>query len=166
MNPFGTVPVLETGTGFITESLSICRYLDRHWGGTGLFGRTAEEALEIEQWERRAELLLLLPAIDHAHHSLPVFAAHIVQQPAVADYMAERAARSLEVFDGTLRAHRFLAGSRFSMADITAYLGVTTLAGLGALDLQRYEAAHRWSSELADRVSGLVLRSALARAGF
>src|SRR4051794_33212888 len=38
INPFGTVPVLETDLGeMISESLTICRYLDRQWD-TGLFG--------------------------------------------------------------------------------------------------------------------------------
>ena len=165
MNPFRTVPVLETGTAVITESLSICRYLDRLWGGTGLFGRSEAEELEVEQWERRAELMLLLPAVDYAHHTLPVFAAHVAQLADVARLAADRSAKVLEIFDAELRGRRFLGGNLFSMADITAYLGVSTLAGLGAVELSGRRAVHRWSSEIADRASGEVLRSALSSAG-
>jgi glutathione S-transferase len=166
MNPFRTVPVLETASGFITESLTICRYLDRQWGGTGLFGRTSQEELEIEQWERRSELMLLLPALDYAHHTLPMFTAHLVQQPQLARMAAERSLSLLQVFDGVLGDRRFIAGADFSIADITAYLGISTFAGLGAFGLAEHGAVRRWSSEIADRVSGRILRSALAEAGF
>src|SRR5262249_21630569 len=74
INRFGTVPVLETDSGeMISQSLTICRYLDRQWQ-TGLFGGTAEEQLQVELWERRAELLLYVPAIEYVHQMHPMFA--------------------------------------------------------------------------------------------
>jgi glutathione S-transferase len=166
MNPFGTVPVLDTGSGCISESLTICRYLDRLWGGTGLFGRSAGEELAIEQWERRAELMLFLPSVDYAHQTLPVFAKILPKQPQWAQLKAERSQRLLEVFERELWGRRFLAGDDFSMADITAYLGVSTFVGLGAFELPEESALRAWMGEISGRVSGRVLRSALERAGF
>jgi glutathione S-transferase len=163
LNPFGTVPVLETESAVLTESLTICRFLDRAWGVTGLFGGDFEQGVQIEQWERRAELLLLLPAVDYAHHVLPMFAATIDQQPARARHTADRAHRVLEVFEAQLHDRPFLAGTSFSMADITAFLGISTFVGLGAFGLPA--ALMRWKSKIDRRPCGLALRSALERAG-
>jgi hypothetical protein len=52
------------------------------------------------------------------------------------------------------------------MADITAYLGVSTFVGLGAFELPEESALRAWMGEISGRVSGRVLRSALERAGF
>ena len=103
MNPFRTVPVLETPSGFISESLTICRYLDRSWGRTGLFGHSEAEELAIEQWERRSEFMLFIPAVEYAHHVLPMFAQTVRQQPQQAETVAKRSRTFLDLFDAELR---------------------------------------------------------------
>src|SRR3982751_4048562 len=57
LNPLGQVPALELDSGeVITESLTICEYVDAVSGPPRLFGSTPEERARIGMWERRAEM--------------------------------------------------------------------------------------------------------------
>lgn len=158
LNPFGTVPVLETDTGEpISESLTICRYLDRIWD-SGLFGRTAHEKLQVELWERRADLQLYTPAVEYVHQVHPMFAGRIEQHPEWAKVLAGRAQRSAEVFGEQLNGHKFIASDSFSMADITGFLGLSAFAAFGAVDMARLPSLRRWSEEIGARPSMQRLR--------
>jgi len=165
MNPFRTVPVLETDSGFIGESLTICRYLDRHWGDTGLFGHSVGDQFEIEQWERRAELMLFVPSIEYAHHTLPMFARTILQQPDYAKLLAARARNVINIFEREMRNRPYVAGSDFSIADITAFIGITTFVALGACGLPEAGSLQSWKAAIDGRASGMLFRSTMARAG-
>src|SRR5204863_862593 len=78
VNPLGTVPALVTDSGLaITESLTICEYLDAVTPGQPLFGSDPEERARVAMWERRGELNLLNPAIEFGQHTHPTFAGHI-----------------------------------------------------------------------------------------
>src|SRR3954470_22863572 len=75
VSPLRTVPVLETDSGLsITESLTICQYLDSLAAGPKLFGEDNEERAVVAMWERRAELMLMNLAIEYGHHCQPMFA--------------------------------------------------------------------------------------------
>jgi glutathione S-transferase len=55
-NPLGEIPVLERSDGtFLSESISICEYLDATCGPTGVVGRTADERADVSMWVRRVE---------------------------------------------------------------------------------------------------------------
>ena len=54
MNPFNCVPFLELDDGtIITETISICRYLDEHFENPKLFGNDNKEKAIIDMWNRR-----------------------------------------------------------------------------------------------------------------
>ena len=164
MNPFGTVPVLATDAGeFISESLTICRYLDELWDRPGLFGRESRDRLQIEQWERRAELLLFVPGIEYVHHTHPMFATLLDQQPAYVALAADRSRRALQVFEDRLRDSRYLAGEIFSMADITAFLGVGSFTAFGGFDLPTTGPLRRWNDEVSARPSMRILERIAAQ---
>lgn len=159
INPFGTVPVLETDSGEpISESLTICRYLDGLWD-TGLFGRTAAERLQTEMWERRADLQLYSPAIEYVHQIHPTFAGSVEQHPEWAKVLAERAQRTAGIFSRQVEHHHFLAGDRFSMADITGFLGVSIFAAFNAIDMAQLTGLRRWSKEVGTRSTMQRLRA-------
>lgn len=162
INPFGTVPVLQTDAGeIISESLTICRFLDRGWR-SGLFGNTEAEQLHVELWERRAELLLYLPAIEYVHQMHPMFAGRIEQHPEWATVVAARARGALAPFDVQLEKTQFIAGDTFSIADITAFLGVSAFAAFGAIDVSQFPALGRWKEMVAARPSMKRLRTLTA----
>lgn len=126
MNPALTLPVLELDDGTaLAESVAICRYLEELHPEPNLFGRTALERAVIEMWNRRAELLLALPVMFSVRHGVPAFAA--LEPDQVADWSAlsrKKALDGMALFNSQLADHPFLAGPAFTIADITAFVGV------------------------------------------
>jgi glutathione S-transferase len=66
----GTMPLLELDDGTqLAESVAICRYVEELHPDPPLFGATPIERALIEMWNRRMELELMIPIIDHFVHS-------------------------------------------------------------------------------------------------
>ncbi len=130
VNPFQVIPALELDDGtVIGESIAICRYIEELHPQPNLFGATPLERAEVEMWQRRVEWHLLLPIAQVFRHSHPHMAQ--MEDPQVPDWAAAnrpRALRNMMIFDDVLKQRPFVAGERFTVADIT---------GLVALDFAR-----------------------------
>ena len=130
LNPFQTIPILELDDGRrIAESIAICRYIEALWPEPNLFGLTPLEQAMIEMWQRQLELRLLLPVAQVLRHTHPRMAE--MENPQVPDWAAvnrPRALRAMAIVDEALRERPFIAGDRFSVADVP---------GLVALDFAR-----------------------------
>ena len=130
INPFQTIPALELDDGVIIgESIAICRYIEELHPEPNLFGATPLERALVEMWQRRVEWHLLLPIAQVFRHSHPHMSQ--MEDPQVADWAAAnrpRALRNMMIFDDVLRDRPFIAGQRFTVADIT---------GLVALDFAK-----------------------------
>lgn len=130
VNPLQTIPVLELDDGsMIAESIAICRYLEEMHPEPNLFGATPLERATVEMWQRRVEWHLLLPIAQVFRHTHPHMAK--LEEPQLAEWAAAnrpRALRNMAIFDDALRDRMFVAGDRFTVADIT---------GLVALDFTR-----------------------------
>ena len=155
VNPFQVIPSLELDDGaVIGESIAICRYLEDLHPEPNLFGRTPLERAMVEMWQRRVEWHLLLPIAQAFRHSHPHMSK--MEVPQIPDWAAANRTRALHammVFDEVLRDRPFVAGERFTVADIT---------GLVALDFAKPariaippELAHlnRWRDALKARPS-------------
>ena len=120
------VPALELEDGTtISESIAICRYLEAVYPEPNLFGRTAVEQAVIEMWTRRCEFYLANPLMLNVRHSHPALAAlEGTQVPEIARYNQEAAERFMRTLDRRLGEHAFIAGPRFSIADIVAVTGL------------------------------------------
>jgi glutathione S-transferase len=122
------VPALELEDGrFLTESTAICRYLEALWPEPNLMGKDALEAAEIEMWSRRVEFGLLLPAAAVLRHANPKMAVMEDQVPAWAEANRPRVLAGLEWLDARLGASAYIAGERYTLADITALVAVDFL---------------------------------------
>jgi glutathione S-transferase len=161
-----TVPVLETRDGLlITESLTICQYLDEAFPGPRLFGEGPAERALIAMWERRAELMLVSPAIEYGHHCQPMFTGRLRQFPDWAKSNVAQSARMLALMEERLAHCRYLAGERFTMADLTAFLGFAGLVGWGAIEPRPGPALGRWLGEVSPRPSMAPLHALAAQFG-
>ncbi|RBP11149.1 glutathione S-transferase [Roseiarcus fermentans] len=130
VNPFQVIPALELDGGeVIGESIAICRYIEELHPEPNLFGATPLERAMVEMWQRRVEWHLLLPIAQAFRHSHPAMTK--MEDPQIPDWAAAnrtRALRNMMIFDRMLADRPFVAGDRFTVADIT---------GLVALDFAR-----------------------------
>jgi glutathione S-transferase len=124
LNPIQRVPVLilDDGTA-IAETIAICRYFEALHPEPSLFGQTPLEIARIEMWNRRAEFNFLFPVAQVFRHLHPAMAElEKPQVPAWAEANKPRVGEIIGIFDQALAKTPFLAGDRFSVADITAMI--------------------------------------------
>jgi glutathione S-transferase len=120
-NPLALLPVLELADGrVLRESMAICRYVEELHPEPNLFGVDAWERAQIEMWNRHAELELLWPITQVFRNTNKFWEGRIKQAPDFAVVMRELLAERFDWFNGELANRQFLAGDRFSVADITA----------------------------------------------
>lgn len=125
INPLAGVPVLELDDGtHIAESVAICRYFEEIQPEPPLFGIGAKERAQVEMWNRRIELALLIPIADAFRQRHDFFKGRIRQVPEYAEAQRLNALERLTWLDGELANRQFVAGDRFSIADITALIAV------------------------------------------
>jgi glutathione S-transferase len=161
VNPLGQVPALELDSGeFITESLTICQYLDEVSGQPRLFGSSPEERARIGMWERRAELALFIPSVEYGHHTHPMFAGMIEQHFDWAKSLVPKAQRMIDLMAGQLDKTAFLVGNEISAADFTAALGYFGLIAFGAIPPSAHASVRRWSAAMLARPSMEPLKQA------
>lgn len=159
-NPFHCVPFLELDDGtVIAESMSVCRYLEELHPEPALFGRTAKERATIDMWLRRFELDALIPMLHAIRNHLPAFVGRVVpgtrtdlpQLPA----MVTRGREMMEIFLGRVEPHMakndFVAGSEFTIADITGFFTVRMTKALEMDIAARYPAVAAWFAKMSAR---------------
>ncbi|HTO70716.1 MAG TPA: glutathione S-transferase family protein [Myxococcota bacterium] len=123
-NSLGQLPVLELDDGtYLAESVSICRYLESLYPEPPLFGRDAAESARIDMWIRRVEFRIMLPLGMLWVHVHPFTAAYAASQGRA--QFKDFGESNWKVFEGAcrwldreLQGREFLAGDRYSMADI------------------------------------------------
>lgn len=126
LNPYEGIPVLELDDGTaIAESVAICRYVEELHPEPPLFGIGASERAMVEMWNRRAEFGLYTAVQAVFRHGHPGGAAlEPVQAPQWAEINRPRVLQHLRLLEERLATAPFLAGERFSIADITAFIAV------------------------------------------
>jgi len=136
-NPSGKIPVLELDDGTcIGESVAICRYFEAVQPEPNLFGRTPVELGRIEMVNRQLELELL-SQVGTSWVNGPVvakLAAGRFKQIPEAKAQADAAVgRYYQRLDRELASRAFMAGARFTIADITALCVIDFAAALVGL---------------------------------
>ncbi|MDH3466431.1 MAG: glutathione S-transferase N-terminal domain-containing protein [Gammaproteobacteria bacterium] len=162
INPRGLVPTLELDNGtFLDESVAICRYLESLSTEPNLLGKSDQEIAQIESAQRHVEFDGLLPLVDAFRNRFPGFSqrgvagypAHFPAIPELADRGRQQYRIFQERLEVRLAAHEFVAGDKFTIADITALCAV----GLGKsldLDLRKeLKESIRWYESVSSRAS-------------
>jgi len=121
--PVARVPALELADGrVLSETRAICSYLEGLHPAPNLMGEDFEERAFIEMHDRRVEWYWLLPIANCVRHTHPGLAA--LEQPQFPDFGHAQGAKvreSARWLDDTLAAQPWVAGERFTIADITAF---------------------------------------------
>jgi glutathione S-transferase len=121
ISPLSQVPALELDDGtFITESIAICRYFEALNPDPNLMGTDPNEIAIIEMWQRRLELLLMMPIASVFRHGHPAM-AHLENQ--VIEWSEANKPRILSFYnwlDKQLKGKDFICLNRYTLADVTA----------------------------------------------
>ena len=126
-NPTGLVPALELPDGtVIAESTAITEYIDQLDGEPTLTGRTPQERAVIAMMQRRAEAGLLDAVGAYFHHATEGLGPDIEGRQCAewGQMQRDRALDTMAYLDTVLADRPFIAGDRFTIADITAYAGL------------------------------------------
>ena len=152
MNPLGTMPVLELDNGAIlTESIAICRYFEEQQPEPNLFGAGAEERAVVEMWNRRVELELLKPMSDQFRHFSPFWEGRVTQIPAYGELARAKVFETMAWFDRELAKRDYIAGDRYTVADITAQCALLLGRNTGARLPENLSNLNRWWTRVSSR---------------
>jgi glutathione S-transferase len=124
-NPMGVLPVLELDDGTcIAESVAICRYFEAVQPDPPLFGVGAVDIAVVEMWNRRMELEVFNAITGCFRNTHDFFKGRIPQVPEWGEVCRGAAEKRLAWLDEVLAEREFIAGQRFTVADITALCGI------------------------------------------
>lgn len=114
-NPFAGVPILELDDGtIIPESLTIIEYLEELYPTPPLIGTDPVSRALTRAWERRCEIGVYLPA-----------SRMVLSKGEVSEHARQTLVARLALVNGGLAGREWVAG-RFSIADITLFIGLET----------------------------------------
>ena len=161
INPDCTVPVLELDDGTrITDAIGICDYFEATQPEPNLLGRTPAEKGVVTAWQRQCERDGFYAMMEAFRNSTPGMKGRAVtgpgayeQIPALAERGRARVQSFFEVLDARLAGSAFVAGPRYTIADITAMITVDWAGWIklappeGATHLRRWRDAGLGTTE-------------------
>ncbi len=161
VNPRGLLPTLELDDGNrIDETIAICRYIEETQPEPNLMGRDALEKAQIESWQRHMEFDGLNPTGEMFRNSFDAFKNRglpgLENVQAIPDLAARGKAgveRFYERLEQRLSQSSYIAGERYTVADITA-LCVVDFAGFAKMGIPEANTnTKRWHADVSSRPS-------------
>jgi glutathione S-transferase len=159
-NPMARVPTLVLDDGrVLSETRAICTYFESLYPEPNLMGVDGSERAFIEMADRHVEFGLLLQIANAIRHTHPGLAA--LEQPQFAEFgrsQGEKLLQTAQVFEQLLQQREWMAGARFSIADITAFCALEFARGLLKFTPARagMPALQAWRDKVAARPSAQV----------
>ena len=155
INPLQRVPALELDDGtVICKSIAICRYFEQLHPEPPLFGQGPKDMAMVEMWERRLEFHLLAPVSHVFRNSHPAMKdMEVPQVPAWADANRPRVMDFLALLDRELKDRRYVAGDRYTVADITGMIAVDFMKPAKLAVPDTLTNLKRWHDEVSARPS-------------
>ncbi|WP_437302352.1 glutathione S-transferase family protein [Sorangium sp. So ce388] len=145
-HPFGVIPVLEDGDFSLYESRAIIRYLDQKLPGASLTPTELRARALMDQWLSVEQSYFSTPAIKILYQR--VIMPMIGQQgdESIVEAAKGEVARTLDVVDKALGNQEYIAGSSYSLADISfmPYLQCLVASKVGELITDRQNVAAWW----------------------
>ncbi len=154
INPMGGLPVLELDDGtHIAESVAICRYFEEIKPEPRLMGVDAKDKAVVEMWNRRMEFEVLWNAANSFRHTSDFFKGRIPQVKEFGEVSRVAALKRLEWLDTVLADREFIAGPRYTIADITALIGIDFGRTTGIKVEESQKNLARWYQAVSSRPS-------------
>ena len=159
INPQCTVPALRTEEGaMLTDNAAITAWAEARYPDPPLLGTTPVEKAEIASWNWRAEFEGLLAIAEAMRNTSPALAnralagpANYAQIPELGKRGLERLQRFMVVLNERLGGREYIAGERFSVADITAVVAMDFARIVKVKPGEQHPHLLRWRAKLAGR---------------
>ena len=152
--PNSKVPALKLHDDtIILETTAICRYLESLYPEPNLFGENPIEIASIEMWYSRVTYELMVPLMHGFRHTHPHMSQMENQNPEYGLAQRELAVRSLDVYNDIIASREYIAGERFTYADIQMVTSLQFLVRLNRLDLKDYENLNDYINQVSSRSS-------------
>lgn len=123
-NPMGQTPMLELDNGTcLAETGAICEYLEDQHPEPALIGSTPEEKANTRMWWRRVEINICVPMVHAFYYKegYDLFKDRVHCIPEAAEGLKTKAHKALEWLDGELSDRDYVAGDKFTVADICMF---------------------------------------------
>ena len=152
--PNSRIPALQLDDGtVIMESTAICRYLESLHPEPNLFGESPIEIASIEMWQARIFNELMIPLAMGFRHLHPAISALETQNKEYGETQKNIGIKSLKYFNNVLSESEFVAGDRYTFADIQMITTTDFFIGLNRLNLDDYPEIERHTKLMSQRES-------------
>ena len=152
--PNSRIPALQLDDGtVIMESTAICRYLESLHPEPNLFGESPIEIASIEMWQARIFNELMIPLAMGFRHLHPAMSALETQNKEYGETQKNIGIKSLKYFNNVLSESEFVAGDRYTFADIQMITTTDFFIGLNRLNLDDYPEIERHTKLMSKRES-------------
>lgn len=155
-NPDASVPCMELDDGtYLSHCTAITEYIDGHFEGVPLCGVTPKERAVIHMMNRRAEVGLLDAVATYFHHATEGLGPEleVYQNKEWGMKQRENALQAMVYLDGVLANTDYVAGDKFSMADITVFAGLAFADFAGVEISDELQNLTAWRGKVAARPS-------------
>ena len=160
LNSWGTVPFLVVKGQIIRESIAICRYIECLKPKPFLFGNSPIEQAKVEMYRRKIEFDGLNSVGESFRNSAKAFKDRafagpdkIVQIPDLVERGKFRAKIFFDYLNKLLKNKKYVAGNKFSMADIDAYVTLSFAKWVRIDGTEKRKNIRIWKKKLEKRNS-------------
>ena len=152
--PNSKVPalVLDDET-VILETTAICRYLECLYPEPNMFGESPMEIASIEMWYSRVSFELLSPLTHGFRHTHPHMSKMEDQNEKYGLAQRELGIKALKEFNKILSERKFIAGDRYTYADLQMVSALQFLVRLNQLEIADYENLNNYIIQVSSRPS-------------
>ncbi|WP_353257708.1 glutathione S-transferase family protein [Hyphomonas sp.] len=155
-NPAGQSPALVLDDGsIVAEITAICEYLDEKFPGASLIGATPEERAQTRRWARWCDLNIMEPLANGFRFSegLPIFRSRMRCLPEAAPGLKAKAQDGLAFLDGQLATRTYVAGEKFTLADVLLFCFLAFGGAVGQPLNPEFKNVGRWFAATGTRPS-------------
>ena len=155
--PNSRVPALQLDDGtVILETTAMCRYLECLYPEPNMFGESPMEIASIEMWYSRVSFELMMPLMHGFRHTHPHMSEMENQNQEFGLAQRKLAVKELKNYDKIIESREFIAGDRFTYADLQMVTSLQFLVRLNKLDIEDYGNLNDYIIQVSSRPSFLI----------